>query len=887
MADVITRLKLESGEYDSKIKRAVTGLQQMENECRKVGGTLAVLEKDQLDYVKSLGQMQTVATSTRGKLNELTQAYTELRVQYNRLTDEEKKGDFGKALSSSLDQLKTRINNTKTELNSVNVELGNTKQAEQGTASGIEGLTSALGINIKTLAGWGTAIAAGKVALDVAKDAFFASESSVDEWGRTVAASQSLYEGFLTAINNGDISGYLSNIDSIVKAARLAYDELDKLGTMKTIQAPQISKQQTENERIRSMIQTGRYIAPQDGRRNAVFNGREMQTGDKLTAGQIRALEKQLQGGMQKMVKLVGNEVDQTGKAINAYYDKLAKTNGMSLQEFKKGTSSWEEFTKRMQGYEQYKEWDKQARTEFAKQGGRGNVDFDKSNPFAEFRKWGTFRVDKEGDNSYKDLVALIQQRDQQVGQVYSTQAQAYRTMNRAEGVTVRDIMGGKGGKGGSGGTATNPVDQAEKIVRDALFSYQQSVDKAKLEMESGLKTEADMKKTLLSGQERLYDAYGKAYATYADPKYKEAQDKAAAEIVKLGGEVKNATEAQKKDEQAARELEAAQKKLAEAAAKAVNAELNNDLKGFYQANKAIVANGGRPMQTPIDITYTDSNLQAFIDNLKERLSKADVGSDLYNALTKQLADANMLGNFISLAVKNGIDVAQIDPQALFSKIFGDGQNAGDFIPDDFWKGFVEQFKEKLGNGLNLNTNTGDVSERKDERDTNRLLKKNEETGKYEAKANELLSTMSGGIQNIAGGLEALGVKIPSELQSVLGGMQGISSILTGIAATVIAIEAIAGADALIPFAKGGIVHAAGGFKVPGNNFSGDLVPAALNSGELVLNKAQQGNLASQLEDIGHGSEDSQPFINGEMIYLGLQAYMRRSGLGEIVTAER
>ena len=887
MADVITRLKLESGEYDSKIKRAVTGLQQMENECRKVGGTLAVLEKDQLDYVKSLGQMQTVATSTRGKLNELTQAYTELRVQYNRLTDEEKKGDFGKALSSSLDQLKTRINNTKTELNSVNVELGNTKQAEQGTASGIEGLTSALGINIKTLAGWGTAIAAGKVALDVAKDAFFASESSVDEWGRTVAASQSLYEGFLTAINNGDISGYLSNIDSIVKAARLAYDELDKLGTMKTIQAPQISKQQTENERIRSMIQTGRYIAPQDGRRNAVFNGREMQTGDKLTAGQIRALEKQLQGGMQKMVKLVGNEVDQTGKAINAYYDKLAKTNGMSLQEFKKGTSSWEEFTKRMQGYEQYKEWDKQARTEFAKQGGRGNVDFDKSNPFAEFRKWGTFRVDKEGDNSYKDLVALIQQRDQQVGQVYSTQAQAYRTMNRAEGVTVRDIMGGKGGKGGSGGTATNPVDQAEKIVRDALFSYQQSVDKAKLEMESGLKTEADMKKTLLSGQERLYDAYGKAYATYADPKYKEAQDKAAAEIVKLGGEVKNATEAQKKDEQAARELEAAQKKLAEAAAKAVNAELNNDLKGFYQANKAIVANGGRPMQTPIDITYTDSNLQAFIDNLKERLSKADVGSDLYNALTKQLADANMLGNFISLAVKNGIDVAQIDPQALFSKIFGDGQTAGDFIPDDFWKGFVEQFKEKLGNGLNLNTNTGDVSERKDERDTNRLLKKNEETGKYEAKANELLSTMSGGIQNIAGGLEALGVKIPSELQSVLGGMQGISSILTGIAATVIAIEAIAGADALIPFAKGGIVHAAGGFKVPGNNFSGDLVPAALNSGELVLNKAQQGNLASQLEDIGHGSEDSQPFINGEMIYLGLQAYMRRSGLGEIVTAER
>ena len=40
-----------------------------------------------------------------------------------------------------------------------------------------------------------------------------------------------------------------------------------------------------------------------------------MQNGDKLTAGQIRALEKQLQNGMQNVVKLVGNEVKQTGKA--------------------------------------------------------------------------------------------------------------------------------------------------------------------------------------------------------------------------------------------------------------------------------------------------------------------------------------------------------------------------------------------------------------------------------------------------------------------------------------------------------------------------------------------------------------------------------------------
>ena len=132
MADVITRLKLESGEYDSKVKRATQGLLQMEQECRKVGGTLAILEKEQKQYVQSLGSMQTVSTTVRGKLGELTQAYTELRVQYNRLTEEEKKGDFGKALSSSLDQLNQRIQQTKEELSDVNKELSGMDKLEAG-----------------------------------------------------------------------------------------------------------------------------------------------------------------------------------------------------------------------------------------------------------------------------------------------------------------------------------------------------------------------------------------------------------------------------------------------------------------------------------------------------------------------------------------------------------------------------------------------------------------------------------------------------------------------------------------------------------------------------------------------------------------------------------
>lgn len=145
MADVITRLKVESTEYDSKIKRASQGLLQMEQACRKVGGTLAILEKDELEFVKGLGQMQTVSKGARGQISELTKAFTDLSLQYKRLTDEEKQGDFGKALSSSLDQLKTRIQDTKKDLADINQELSGSKFGQFGGL--IDSVGQKMGIN--------------------------------------------------------------------------------------------------------------------------------------------------------------------------------------------------------------------------------------------------------------------------------------------------------------------------------------------------------------------------------------------------------------------------------------------------------------------------------------------------------------------------------------------------------------------------------------------------------------------------------------------------------------------------------------------------------------------------------------------------------------------
>ena len=436
MADSILRLKVESQEYDNKLKQATNGLTRYIDECRKVGGTLEVVEKGTLDYVRAIGQMDTTSRTATGKLAEMKKTFVELSAQYKQMTDAEKASPFGKALAQSLDQLKGRIRESKTQLDDVNKSIN----GSGGLTGALDSLANKFGTNIQSLASWGTALAACKVGLDVAKDAFFASEATVDEWGRVMDSSKSLYEGFLTALNTGDISGYLSRMDSIVQAARAAYNELDRLGTMRTIQAPQMSAQQTENERMRMMIQTGRYIAPIDGRRAS------MQNGQLLTPDQIKRLEQMLQGGMQKVVTLVGNEVKQTSRAIDAIYNRQAQELGMSLKEFRKGTSSMAEFDKRMAGYEQYQKW----RSENYYTDNWGNRRVKEGNPYQEYSKWGTFRVD--GDR-YNNLVKLIQQRDQQAGQAYGMQSQAYRTMNRAEGVTLRQIMGGgSGGRSSSGG---------------------------------------------------------------------------------------------------------------------------------------------------------------------------------------------------------------------------------------------------------------------------------------------------------------------------------------------------------------------------------------------------------------------------------------------------
>lgn len=149
------------------------------------------------------------------------------------------------------------------------------------------------------------------------------------------------------------------------------------------------------------------------------------------------------------------------------------------------------------------------------------------------------------------------------------------------------------------------------------------------------------------------------------------------------------------------------------------------------------------------------------------------------------------------------------------------------------------------------------------------------------------ISTITGAVGNIMGGIQNLGLELPEGFTQAIGMMQTISGILTAILTITTALDAkkdVEMATSLIPgLSTGGVIRAATGTVVPGN-FGFDAVPALLTSGEVVLNKAQQGALASELQDSGINGLHIVGEVEGEKIILVANRTFTRRGEGEIVT---
>lgn len=240
MADVITRFKLETTQYDSKLRDAAKGLSDYTKQATMAGNEFGKFTQKNVEVARSFGTIATSATNSKDKVKELVGAYNDVAKAYNALTKDQQSSDFGKALAQSMNTLKGRISEAKTEMN--------------GTSSVLDSLKGKFMINVDALKllNWG--LTAAKKALDVAKDAFFANETNVDDWGRTVASAEGIYDSFLQTLNTGDFSGFLSRIGEVISSSKEAYNALDELNTRMTVINPERTRLQARATELRATI---------------------------------------------------------------------------------------------------------------------------------------------------------------------------------------------------------------------------------------------------------------------------------------------------------------------------------------------------------------------------------------------------------------------------------------------------------------------------------------------------------------------------------------------------------------------------------------------------------------------------------------------------------
>lgn len=293
------------------------------------------------------------------------------------------------------------------------------------------------------------------------------------------------------------------------------------------------------------------------------------------------------------------------------------------------------------------------------------------------------------------------------------------------------------------------------------------------------------------------------------------------------------------------------------------------EIKGVNQGDKA-------PEMATGTSGFNEQNINAWISMMKEDLSKADFGSDIYKSITDNLSDMSRLTTSVQDAIKLGLDIPQDAVEEMFEQVF-DGGNLPEDMYNDMIQKFIADFKEKTGKDLELGEGGS--------------LKTGKEKGEKEDKQGKSLvegiGQLTGGMSQMVSSMEQLGIEIPDGLKNVLGGIQSICTILTTITTIMSAIETISAADALIPFASGGIVRAAGGTLV-GNSFSGDNLRGidqsgqiyGLNAGELVLNRAQQGVLADELSG-GSGLQNLhlETVLTSEDLIIMLNNNANRRGL--------
>lgn len=260
------------------LNTASKDLSEIVNSAKDAGKSLVSAGKDSVALAGALGKVATGAKSPRQELAQLKGALEEATVAYNRLSDQEKASDFGKALKRSIDEIAGKARELKGSLNEANKSLQDHKEKAQSSGGALDALEKKLGMSISSFTRFASVGAVVSSALKVAKDAFLQNESGIDEWGRTVEGAKGAYNTFLDTINGGNWSNFFTNLEQAIKGSRDLYDALDRLGSVKANNQAAIAIAQAEIQRLRVLKQQGQDVDAQLKQAEARLKGLQGQS---------------------------------------------------------------------------------------------------------------------------------------------------------------------------------------------------------------------------------------------------------------------------------------------------------------------------------------------------------------------------------------------------------------------------------------------------------------------------------------------------------------------------------------------------------------------------------------------------------------------------------
>ena len=128
----VLKLKVDDKEYNASLKQAQQGMLHLEKALQNAGKSFSQVDKSVVNYVRGIGQMETQSKTAKGRISEMSNAFVELSMMYNKMSDDVKRSDVGKALAESMETLKQRTIGAKQELEKLNQEISGSSSSSSG-----------------------------------------------------------------------------------------------------------------------------------------------------------------------------------------------------------------------------------------------------------------------------------------------------------------------------------------------------------------------------------------------------------------------------------------------------------------------------------------------------------------------------------------------------------------------------------------------------------------------------------------------------------------------------------------------------------------------------------------------------------------------------------